>query len=172
MPVSHAVRSILTSTDKQQASGLLEVLAQVTDPRRKRGRRFTLVFVLAVAVVCVLAGAKNFREIGDQAGDLPQDLLAAFGGKPHPLLRRITAPGEKRIRTLIQALDAAARDVAVSLLHPGSASPKSTGLSSASPATGPAHCCSFPYDTQVTNDFADPVGEQRRDRVGERLSEA
>lgn len=119
MPVSHAVRSVLTSTDKQQVPGLLEVLAQVTDPRRKRGRRFTLVFVLAVAVVCVLAGAKNFREIGDQAGDLLQDLLAAFGGKPHPLLRRIIAPGEKRIRTLIQAQDAAALDVASSLLHPG-----------------------------------------------------
>lgn len=61
------------------------VLAQVTGPRRKRGRRFTLVFMLAVAVVCVLAGARNFREIGDQAADLPQDLLAVPGGKPHPL---------------------------------------------------------------------------------------
>jgi hypothetical protein len=27
------------------------------------------VFLLAVAVACVLAGAKNFREIGDQAAD-------------------------------------------------------------------------------------------------------
>ncbi len=110
MPVSHASSSILTSTD-EQVPGLLQVLAQVTDPRRKRGRRFTLVFVLAVTVVCVLAGAKNFREIGDQAADLPQDLLAALGGKPHPLWRKITAPSEKRIRTLIQALDAAALDV-------------------------------------------------------------
>jgi hypothetical protein len=110
MPVSHASSSVLTSTD-EQVPGLLEVLAQVRDPRRKRGRRFTLVFVLGVAVVCVLAGARNFREIGDQAGDLPQDLLAGLGGKPHPLLRKIIAPSEKRIRTLIQALDAAALDV-------------------------------------------------------------
>jgi predicted transposase YbfD/YdcC len=110
MPVSHASRSILTGTD-EQVPGLLQVLAQVADPRRERGRRFTLVFVLAVAVVCVLAGAKNFREIGDQAADLPQDLLAALGGKPHPLWRKIIAPSEKRIRTLLQALDAAALDV-------------------------------------------------------------
>ncbi len=58
----------------------------------------------------VLAGAKNFREIGDQAADLPQDLLARLGGTPHPLRRQIIAPSEKRIRTLLQALDAAALD--------------------------------------------------------------
>jgi len=110
MPVSHALSSILTSTDGQ-VPGLLEVLAQVADPRKRRGRRFGLVFMLAVAVVCVLAGAKSFREIGDQAADLPQELLAALGGRPHPLRRAITAPSEKRIRTLLQDLDAAALDV-------------------------------------------------------------
>jgi DDE_Tnp_1-associated len=68
------------------------------------------VFLLAVAVVCVLAGAKGFREIGDQATDLPQEVLARLGGTPRPLLRRIAAPSEKRIRTLTQALDAAALD--------------------------------------------------------------
>jgi hypothetical protein len=52
---------------QDRVPGLLEVLAQVTDPRRRRGRRFTLAFTLAVAVVCVLAGARSFREIGDQA---------------------------------------------------------------------------------------------------------
>jgi len=110
MPVSHALSNAVTSTD-EQVPGLLEVLAQVQDPRRRRGRRFALVFVLAVAVVCVLAGARSFREIGDQAGDLPQDLLAALGGTPHPLWQRIAAPSEKRIRTLLQDLDAAALDV-------------------------------------------------------------
>ena len=45
------------------------MLAQVADPRKRRGRRYRLVFVLAVAVVCVLAGAGNFRELGDQAAE-------------------------------------------------------------------------------------------------------
>ena len=94
MPVSHARVTAVTSTD-DELPGLLEVLARVPDPRRRRGRRYTLVFMLAVAVACVLAGAKNFREIG---------------GRPHPLLRTIIAPSEKRIRTLLQEIDAAALD--------------------------------------------------------------
>jgi hypothetical protein len=110
MPVLHALSSAFTSTD-EQVPGQLEVLAQVPDPRKRRGRRFSMVFVLAVAVICVLADAKSFREIGDQAADLPQELLAALGARPHPLRRRITAPSEKRIRTLLQELDAAALDV-------------------------------------------------------------
>jgi len=109
MPVSHARAAVVTSTDGKEAGkvpGLLEVLAQVPDPRKRRGRRYVLVFVLAVAAACVLAGAKSFREIGDQAADLPQEILARLGGKPHPLLRRIIAPSEKRVRTLIHAIGA------------------------------------------------------------------
>jgi DDE_Tnp_1-associated len=69
MPVPHARATAVTSADEQpggKVPGLLEVLevlARVPDPRRRHGRRYLLVFVLAVAVACVLAGAKNFREI-------------------------------------------------------------------------------------------------------------
>jgi hypothetical protein len=99
----------VTSTDEKHAGkvpGLLEVLALVPDPRRRQGRRYLLVFVLAVAVACALAGARNFREAGDHAADLPQEVLARLGGRPHPLLRKITAPSETLIRTLIQAIGA------------------------------------------------------------------
>jgi hypothetical protein len=93
--------------------GLLEVLAGVPDPRCRWGRRHGLAFVLAVAVACVLAGARTFREIGDQAADLPQDVLAVLGGRLHPLRRKIIAPSEKRMRTLLQDLDAAALDLLI-----------------------------------------------------------
>jgi hypothetical protein len=59
------------------------------------------VFVLAVAAACTLAGAKTFREIGDQVADLPQSVLRDLGGRLHPLLRKIIAPSETRIRTLL-----------------------------------------------------------------------
>ncbi|MBI3686233.1 MAG: ISAs1 family transposase [Actinobacteria bacterium] len=58
----------------------------------------------------MLAGAKSFREIGDHAADLPQDVLARLDGRPHPLLRRITVPSETRIRTLVHAIGADALD--------------------------------------------------------------
>jgi predicted transposase YbfD/YdcC len=112
MKVSHARTAAMTSTDETagqpgaEVPGMLEVLTLVPDTRKKRGRRFALVFILAVAVACVLAQAKSFREIGDHAADLPQEVLARLGGKPHPLRRRIVAPSEKRIRTLVQELDA------------------------------------------------------------------
>jgi len=99
----------MTSTDEtngQKVPGLLEVLALVPDPRKRRGRRFGLAFILAVAVACALAGARNFREAGDQAADLPQDVLARLGGRPHPLLLQIIAPSETRIRTLVHAIGA------------------------------------------------------------------
>ena len=96
--------------DEKKVPGLLEMLSQVPDTRKKRGRRYALVFVLAVAACCALAGAKTYREIGDQAADLPQDVLARLGGRMHPLKRAIIVPSEKRIRTLIQAIDAQALD--------------------------------------------------------------
>ena len=86
--------------------GLLTVLALVPDPRRPRGRRFPPVFVLAVAAACTLAGAKSFREIGDHAADLPQNVLRDLGGKPHPLRRKVIARSETRIRTLLHLISA------------------------------------------------------------------
>ena len=46
----------------------------------------------------------SFGEIGGQAADLPQEVLARLGGRPHPLRRRIIAPAETPIRTLVHAI--------------------------------------------------------------------
>ena len=53
-------------------SSLLGMLASVTDPRSPQGIQHALVFVLAVCVVAMLAGAKNYREIGGHAADAPR----------------------------------------------------------------------------------------------------
>ncbi|HZC98831.1 MAG TPA: transposase family protein [Actinomycetes bacterium] len=50
---------------------LLDCLAQITDPRHRRGRRHALTVVLAVAVVAVLTGARSLAAIGEWASDAP-----------------------------------------------------------------------------------------------------
>jgi hypothetical protein len=142
MPVSGAPvpsRAPGDASDLEPVSGLLEALAQVADPRRRRVRRFTLAFTMAVALVCVLAGARSFREIGDQGADLPHDLLAALGGVPCPLRREILVPSEKRIRTLLQDLDGDALVVVVvgGGLRSLAAAGRSGPLRTAAPATWP-----------------------------------
>lgn len=43
-------------------SSLLEMLGKVKDRRKARGKVYGLLFILAVSVVAVLAGASNFRQ--------------------------------------------------------------------------------------------------------------
>jgi predicted transposase YbfD/YdcC len=62
-----------------QCRDLLGYLAQVADPRQRRGRRHALGVVLAVAVAAVLAGAKSLAAIGESAADAPGPVLAALG---------------------------------------------------------------------------------------------
>ena len=63
----------------EQYRDLLDHLAQITDPRHRRGRRHTLATVLAVAVAAVLTGARSLAAIGEWASDAPGQVLAALG---------------------------------------------------------------------------------------------
>jgi hypothetical protein len=85
---------------------LLRVLAKVHDPRARRGIRHRLVTVLALAVVTVLGGATNFREIADQGRDLPQEVLARLGARWDRRRRRHVAPSAATVRRAIIGIDA------------------------------------------------------------------
>jgi hypothetical protein len=67
-----------------QCRSLLDDLAQITDPRQRRGRRHPLGTVLAVAVAAVLAGAKSLAAIGEWAADAPGPVVAALGVRRDP----------------------------------------------------------------------------------------
>src|SRR5271157_4191696 len=69
------------SAGNADISSLLGMLASVTDPRSPQGIQHALVFVLAVCVVAMLAGAKNYREIAGHAADMPQSLLGKLGAE-------------------------------------------------------------------------------------------
>src|SRR5579875_3926294 len=58
---------------------LLDLLAQVPDPRKRRGRRHSLAGLLAVGVAAVIAGARSFAAIGQWAADAGPEVLAVLG---------------------------------------------------------------------------------------------
>ena len=85
--------------------GLLDVLAEVPDPRDPRGRRHWLVSLLAIAIVAVEAGARSWVTIGEVASDLDPSQLARLGVWPSPYTGRYTPPAETTIRRALQRLD-------------------------------------------------------------------
>ena len=58
---------------------LLDLLAQVPDPRKRRGRRHALAGLLAVGIAAVIAGSRSFAAIGQWAADAGPDVLAGLG---------------------------------------------------------------------------------------------
>jgi len=58
---------------------LLDLLAQVPDPRKRRGRRHALAGLLATGIAAVIAGSRSFAAIGQWAADASPDVLAVLG---------------------------------------------------------------------------------------------
>jgi predicted transposase YbfD/YdcC len=87
-------------------------LAEVGDPRKRRGVRHGLVVVLTAAVCAVAAGARSFVAIAEWVADLPADVAAALG-----VDRR--CPSESTIRRLLARVDADRFDAAIGLFLQG-----------------------------------------------------
>jgi hypothetical protein len=115
MSLSHAriEESSTGGEEEVTLAGLLGMLRKLTDPRKRRGKRHNLVFILACAVIAVLAGACNYRQIASQAGDLPQSLLARLGARYSWFTRRYTSPSAATVRRILQRVDAAALDLLI-----------------------------------------------------------
>jgi predicted transposase YbfD/YdcC len=87
-------------------------LAEVGDPRKRRGVRHGLVVVLTAAVCAVASGARSFVAIAEWVADLPADVAAALG-----VDRR--CPSESTIRRLLARVDADRFDAAIGLFLQG-----------------------------------------------------
>ncbi|MCW3818822.1 ISAs1 family transposase [Micromonospora sp. DR5-3] len=85
---------------------LYALFMQVADPRCPRGVRHHIATVLTVMVLAVLAGARNFREAGDRAGDLPPLLLKAAGARSDRRTGELVAPSGSTLRRVIEDIDA------------------------------------------------------------------
>src|SRR5689334_20503691 len=63
---------------------LLHLLAQVPDPRKRRGRRHPLAGLLATGIAAVIAGSRSFAAIGQWAADAGPEALAVLGAERGP----------------------------------------------------------------------------------------
>jgi predicted transposase YbfD/YdcC len=66
-------------TDAARIRYLLDLLSQVPDPRKRRGRRHSLAGLLAVGTAAVIAGSRSFAAIGRWAADAGPEALTALG---------------------------------------------------------------------------------------------
>ncbi len=58
---------------------LAACLARVADPRKPRGKRHSLLWLLLAAVAAVMAGARSFTAIAEWVADAPPGVLGALG---------------------------------------------------------------------------------------------
>ena len=98
MPVQSVTAAQVFSPDPGPPASLRDWLARLPDPRDRRGVRFTLACVIAVAIAARLAGCDSFTAVGEWAASRPQRVLKALGC---PLSKRAgvhVAPSEKTVR--------------------------------------------------------------------------
>jgi len=78
---------------------LLEVLAQVPDPRSRHGRRHPLSAILSLAVLAMLSGAKSYQAIAQFGRDKGPALAHLLG------FRRGKTPAKSTFSVLFRVLD-------------------------------------------------------------------
>jgi hypothetical protein len=79
--------------------GLIDLLATITDPRKKRGVRYPSVALSALAFCACISGVKSYDGMGDYAKSLSPEALRALG------FRRGRPPSESALRRFLQQLD-------------------------------------------------------------------
>jgi hypothetical protein len=111
--VCQGLSSLSTAADGQQEcdiSSLLEMLGTVPDPRSTRGIIYQLSFILGVSLIATLAGAWSFRQIHDQAADMPPALLRKLGGRWCYFRCIVGYPSERTFRRVVEKIDAVQLD--------------------------------------------------------------
>jgi hypothetical protein len=87
-------------------SPLLDVLAEVPDPRRAQGQLYKLPYVLLFAILAIVTGCNSYRGIVTFIDVHRRRLNAAFG------LNWRRAPAHTAVRFILQGLDPAAVEAA------------------------------------------------------------
>lgn len=91
--------------DLDDLADLRIYLDRVDDPRRRRGRRYTLAGILGIATAAVVAGARSFAAIDSWAIAAPPSTLLALGIRPDRRTGYVGPPDESTIRDLLGRID-------------------------------------------------------------------
>jgi predicted transposase YbfD/YdcC len=114
--VVSAIATVLADGQEPQVEaglgGLREVWAQITDPRDRRGRRHSLVVILALVQAAVVSGATTFAGIRHWIGAVPQDTLAGLGARQDRRTGRFRAPHPDTVCRVLEQVDPAEVDAA------------------------------------------------------------
>ena len=96
----------LNNVQIQEEGGLLDVLAQVRDPRKRRGIRHSQISILAVAICACLSGIRSFAAASQWVNNLSQELLERLRCRWDWNKAKYVAPSEPTLRRTIQSIDA------------------------------------------------------------------
>jgi len=85
-PATRDSRPPMTSSPLPAARSqyLLDLLAQLPDPRKRRGPRHAMAGLLAGGIAAVIAGSRSFAAIGQWAADAGPDVPGALGAARGP----------------------------------------------------------------------------------------
>jgi len=91
---------------------LRQVWAQINDPRDRRGRRHSLVVILALVQAAVVSGATGFAAIRHWIGAAPQQVLADVGARQSRRSGEYQAPHPDTVCRVLERVDPAEVDAA------------------------------------------------------------
>lgn len=103
----------LNRVNLDKKEGLMECLASLTDPRKKKGKRHPYLSVLAIGICAVMSGVRNFIGISEWAKELSQDILRRLGCRYDERKGKYTPPSEPTIRRVLQATDGDTLDLVI-----------------------------------------------------------
>src|SRR5260370_2618930 len=104
---------LVRGLDTESCGDLRGFLAALPEPRRRRGRRYTYVCLVALAAGAMLGGANSVTAIYRWGRDAPEHVLVALGVTARKRTGEIWPPSLKTLRRMLKDLDGVALDHAL-----------------------------------------------------------